>query len=78
MVQRDPMVLNDFSCVGYNDVINYVNMKNMSTNRYLNGTYPTKTGYYNCFQTGVRRSDLGFKGYAGLAFKMEEQNNEEE
>lgn len=76
MVQRDPQVLNDFSCVGYNDVINYVNMKNMSTNRFLNGTYPTKTGYYNCFQTGVRRSDLGFKGYAGLAFKMEEQDNE--
>lgn len=78
MVQRDPAYLNDFSCVGYNDVINYVNMKNMSTNRYLNGTFPTKTGYYNCFQTGVRRSDLGFKGYAGLAFKMEEQNDEEE
>lgn len=77
MVQRDPQVLNDYSCVGYNDVINYVNMKNMSTNRYLNGTYPVKMGYYNCFQTGVRRSDLGFKGYAGLAFKMEEQDNED-
>lgn len=70
MVQRDPQVLNDFSCVGYNDVINYVNMKNMSTNAYLNGTYPVKTSYYNCFQTGIRRSDLGFKGYSGLAFKM--------
>lgn len=78
MVQRDPVYLNDFSCVGYNDVINYVNMKNMSTNRYLSGTFPTKTGYYNCFQTGVRRSDLGFKGYAGLAFKMVEQDNNEQ
>jgi len=77
MVQRDPQVLNDYSCVGYNDVINYVNMKNMSTNRYINGTYPVKTGYYNCFQSGIRRSDLGFKGYAGLAFKMEEQDNED-
>ena len=78
MVKRDPQVLNDYSCVGYTNSVNFVNMYNMSTNRVINGTFPVPLDYYNCFQTGVRRSVLGFRGYAGLAFKMDEQNDEEE
>lgn len=72
MVHRDPKEIESYSCVGYTDTINYVNMAYMTTNSVLNGTYPTKTGYYNCFQTGIRRSDQGFKGYAGLAFKIDD------
>ena len=78
MVHRDPEELTNYSCVGYTDTINYVNMKNMSTNTIWNGNYPIKTDKYNCFQTGIRRSDIGFKGYAGLAFRMVEDNNSDE
>lgn len=74
MVMRDPNILNNFSYVGYTDVINYVDMKYMSSDRIINGTFPTKTDYYNCFSSGVRRSDIGFKGFPGLAFKMETNN----
>ena len=77
MVQRDPSVLNEYSCVGYTNIVNFVNMYNMSTNRVINGTFPVKLAYYNCFQCSTRRSAWGFNGYCGLAFKMEEQNDEE-
>ena len=80
MVHRDPEELTNYSCVGYSDIVNYVDMEHMSTNRIINGTYPVETSLYNCFQTGIRRSNIGFKGYAGLAFKQEEeqvQDNEE-
>lgn len=70
MVHRDPLELENYSCVGYTDVVNYVNMKYMSTNSMVDSTYPVKKPIYNCFQTGIRRSDLGFKGFAGLAFKV--------
>lgn len=73
MVHRDPLELENYSCVGYTDTVNYVNMKYMSTNSYLNSTYPVKVDTYNCFQTGIRRSDLGFKGFAGLAFKVSDK-----
>ena len=78
MVKRDPQVLNDYSCVGYTNSVNFVNMYNMSTNRVINGTFPVPLDYYNCFQCGIRRDYRDFKGYIGLAFKMEEQNDEEE
>lgn len=72
MVQRDPEVLNNFSAIGKNDVINFVNMYNMGTNKIENGTYPIKECIYDCFNIGARRSLKGIKGYGGIAFKQEE------
>jgi len=73
MVVRDPAVLSEYSAACRNDVINFVNMYNMDTDRIEQGSYPTIDSYkYNCFQMGNRRSLFGMKGYAGIGFRMEE------
>lgn len=74
MIQRDPIEQDIYSYAGKNEVINFVNMRYMDTNRIKESTFPT-TGEkytYNCFQMGSRRAWFGMKGYSGLAFKIEE------
>ena len=71
MVLRDPGVLNNYSTVCRNDVINFVDMFNMGTNRVKNGTYLIEDfNYYDCFHMGSRRAMFGTLGYSGLAFKL--------
>lgn len=67
MVMRDPPVLNEYSAVGYTDIINFANMKNMSTNSIHSGQHGC---YFNCFHMGLRRDYRGMKGYCGLAFRL--------
>ena len=71
MCRRDPWSLNEYSCMGYTKIINYVNMYNMSTNSLVDGHFPTNKGEFNCFNMGTRRNVFGVKGYNGLAFKQE-------
>lgn len=68
MVMRDPNIINNYSTIGYNDVLNFVNTYNISTNRLINSSYPVRERMYNCFQMGCRRSMFGMKGYSGIAF----------
>lgn len=75
MVQRDPAILNEYSGVCKNEVINFVDMFNMSSDRMDNDTFGINDGHiYNCFQMGNRRSMYGMKGYSGIAFKQEQNN----
>ena len=72
MCMRDPWLLNDYSLVGYNDIVNYVNMRYMSTNRLKECKCLTRAdGEFNCFNSGTRRGMFGTKGYNGLAFRQE-------
>ena len=77
MVRRDPEVLNNYSAIAYSDVLNFVNMYNMRTDRIINGTYPVKENVYNCFNMGYRRNKAGMLGYPGLAFLLYEDNSED-
>lgn len=72
MVKRDPVVLNNYSGVGGSNVINFVDMFNMCSNRLDNDTFGVyNSNLYNCVHTGFRRSMYGMKGYSGIAFKQE-------
>ena len=72
MVLLDPWENVNFSCVGYSKIINYVNMKYMSTNTIEDGDFPIDKGKFNCFNMGRRRSQLGSLWYSGLAFRQED------
>lgn len=72
MVRRDPEVLDNYSGAGKNEVINFVDMFNMASDRMENGTFPIKDSHvYDCFHMGNRRSMFGMRGYSGIAFKQE-------
>lgn len=74
MVMRDPIELKTFSAIAKSDIINFVDMFNMDTDKLKNGTFPTIENYeYDCFQMGNRRAMYGMKGYSGLAFKQESE-----
>lgn len=74
MVRRDPQELGEYSYIGKNKVINYVNMRYMDTDVVVESSFPSQeeVNKYNCFQMGSRRAFFGMKGYSGLAFKMED------
>lgn len=72
MVRRDPVVLNNYSGVGGSNVINFVDMFNMRSDRLDNDTFGIYNSHiYNCFHMGNRRAMYGMKGYSGIAFKQE-------
>lgn len=72
MVQRDPVILNEYSGACKNEVINFVDMFNMSSGRMDNDTFGISGSHiYDCYQMGNRRSMYGMKGYSGIAFKQE-------
>lgn len=71
ITRRDPQVLDVFSALAHNDIINYVNMYNISTDRIINETYPDTNYVYNCFNLRRRRTPFGEMGYNGFAFRQE-------
>lgn len=72
IVKRDPAIINNFSPIGNTDVINYVNMFNIGSNKILEKSFPDTDAQYNCFNIGYRRVRVGsgMKGYSGIAFKL--------
>lgn len=55
-VIREPKALNNFSYIGSTNIVNYVNMRNMSSGSLNSIDYPVNASEYNCFTVGKRRS----------------------
>ena len=72
-VQREPRVLDLYSVVGSTNTITFVDMFNMSSGRIIQSSYPTEQPYYQCFPIYKRRSEKGFLGYTGIAFRQEDK-----
>ena len=73
-VLRDPHVLNTYSAAGSTDIINYVNMFNMSSGRIIQSDYPVELDKYQCVSIGKRRNASDLFGYPGLAFRQEKES----
>lgn len=87
MVLRDPNVLNNYSSIGYTDIINYVSMAHISSGSIYNTSFPVNSATkYRCFSLYKRRMSNqflnknwyepykdGFVGYAGIAIKTESE-----
>ena len=70
-VIRDPQILDLYSVVGSTNVINFVDMYNMSSGRLMNADYPVEKSKYQCFTIYTRRNLQCMIGYSGLAFLQE-------
>ena len=68
-IQQEPVELDEYYAYGYTDVINFVDMYNMSSGRIINSNYPYFTQQYQCFSIYQRRSNEIRKGFVGLAFR---------
>lgn len=82
-ILRDPNDINSWSAIGQTDIVNYVNMYNMSSGRILQGN---KLDNHACYTNLSRRfkkdlfypyyednntvQEVGFKGYVGIGFKL--------
>ena len=68
-IQQEPVDLDEYYAYGYTNIINFVDMYNMSSGRIINSDYPYVSQKYQCFCMYHRRSDEVRKGFVGLAFR---------
>ena len=73
MIRRQPYDADNWSALGYTDIINFLDMRYMSTNSYRNGNYPDDITRYYCYRTGFGGDVFCRYGYPGLAFNTNEK-----
>ena len=84
-ILRDPHVLDTYSVVGSTDILTYVDMYNIHSGRFMDSDFPVQKQNYQCFSVYIRRNpgindttstDM-HRGFAGVAFKQEMEEEED-
>ena len=88
-VSRDPQILDKYSVVGSTNVLTFVDMYNIHSGRMTDSDFPVKKQDYQCFSIYTRRNHMYgdstsptkdtdiFRGFAGVAFKQEIEEESE-